>query len=143
MDHDVPHLPALGEDIVDVIHRVSHDELVYDRDRRPRCTGQRPSETVHPLKDNGPAHYHSQFQERASLHGSALQRCVWVICRTEPHEQAPSPKISCPIPPTTSFYMTVPPLKAPCCHNRGMLPSRLSEIYEPNAAPQLRLEAAA
>ena len=28
-----------------------------------------------------------------------------VICHTEPHEQALSPTIPCPIPPTTSFYM--------------------------------------
>jgi hypothetical protein len=74
---------------------------------------------------------------------NVLSWTALVICRTEPHKQALSLNMPCPIPLTTSFYMAVPPLKAPCCHNSGMLPSRLSGICEPNALLHLPLEAAA
>jgi hypothetical protein len=39
---------------------------------------------------------------------------------------------------TTSFFTAVPPLKALCYHNRGMLSSHLSGIRKPNAGGEPR-----
>jgi hypothetical protein len=45
--------------------------------------------------------------------------------QTEPHEQALSLTMPCTMPSTMRFAMVISPLKAPYCHNSGMLPSRL------------------
>ena len=44
---------------------------------------------------------------------------------------------------TTSFFTAVPPLKALCYHNRGMLSSHLSGIRKPNARGEPPPEAGA
>ena len=40
LDQHLPHLAALGEDVVETVHHTGHDELVHGRDRRPHYAGQ-------------------------------------------------------------------------------------------------------
>src|SRR5207244_2181579 len=76
---------------------------------------------------------------------STIRSSPWGTGLSCPKLLPPHPKVTSrrTIQPTTSCFMTVPPLKALCYHNRGMLSSRLSGIGAPNARPQARGAAAA